>query len=417
MLRRLMLILALCLPPVGALALDRKGPEPAYRAVSSGDAVQDRLFYLLTLIDAQPVLAGELAKDPALVSLAAERRTRFASQPDCATQPACVTGGYLWSEADIAVVGGTLAARAGDKAWRDKIIGPMRASGYFIRDQGLDDAGLLTAAWRNAAQGMNHVIRVYGAGEAPRYPAIDAVNFDVKTPMFAALVTSLHNLTQEAVDPTAPGPALRFARGLLYINEREDAGRFDPAHDPENAAAARFLRHVDFRKYRYSSLLVLGDGPDTPESRLGSFGKLRVMTAAKRWKEGLAPVIIVSGGNVHPANTPYNEALEMRRELVERYGVPAQAILVEPHARHTTTNFRNAARLMHRYGVPFDQDALVVTSESQSRYVEGAVFKERCVKELGYMPITLGARVSGFDLVYRPVLASLQLDAQDPLDP
>ena len=417
MLRRLMLVLAICLSPAEALALDRTGPEPAYRAVSSGDPVQDRLFYLFTLIDAQPSLAAELARDPALAALTAERRNRFARQLDCVSQPACLTGAYQWTDADIAIVGQALAARATMPGWRDKIVRPMRVSGYFVRYQDLDDAGLLTAAWRDAAQGMNHVIRVYGAGEAPRYPAIDAVNFDVKTPAFAALVASLHNLTQEVVDGSVQGAALRFSLGLLYLNEREDAGRFDPARDPENAATGRRLRRVDFKRYRYSSLLVLGDGPDTPESRLGAFGKLRVMTAAKRWKEGLAPVIIVSGGNVHPANTPYNEALEMRRELVERYGVPAEAILVEPHARHTTTNFRNAARLMHRYGVPFDQDALVVTSESQSRYVEAPLFKARCLTELGYMPITLGARVSAFDLVYRPVLTALQLDPHDPLDP
>ncbi len=417
MFRRLMLVLALLLTPAGAHALDRPGPQPAYRAVSSGDAVQDRLFYLFTLIQAQPALADDLARDPTLAALAAERRARFSGQADCATQPACITGAYLWTDADIDTVAKVFAKRGRDRAWSDKVVRPMRASGYFIRHQDLDDAGLLAAAWRDAAQGMNHVIRVYGAGEAPRYPAIDAVNFDIKTPMFAALVASLHNLTQEVADPSVQGPALRFARGLLYVNEREDAGRFDPANDPENAAAAKFIRRVDFRKYRYSSLLVLGDGPDTPESRLGSFGKLRVMTAARRWKEGLAPVIIVSGGNVHPANTRFNEAIEMRRELIERYGVPAAAILVEPHARHTTTNFRNSVRLMFRYGVPLDQDALVVTSESQSRYVEAAPFKERCVKELGYVPFVLGVRVSAFDLVYRPVLTALQLDAQDPLDP
>lgn len=411
---RLLLILALLLAPATGQA---QAPEPAYRAVSSGDAVQDRLFYLFTLIQARPKLADGLARDPALAALAAERRARFARQADCDTTPACFLAAYQWTDADIAAVGEALKARAGEEAWRKAVVSPMRASGYFVRYQTLSDGDLLASAWRDAAGAMNHIIRVYGAGEAPRYPAIDAVNFDVKSTMFASLMTSLHAVTKEVADPSVAGPSLRFSRGLLYLNEREDAGRFAPAVDPENREAANFLKSVDFRKYRYSALLVLGDGPDTPESRLGSFGKLRVMTAVRRWKEGLAPVIIVSGGNVHPANTPYNEALEMRREMIERYGVPAKAILVEPHARHTTTNFRNAARLMHRYGVPLNQDALVVTSDSQSRYVEARGFTDRCLKELGYAPFVLGARVSPFDLVFRPVLTSLQLDALDPLDP
>lgn len=417
MLRRLLLTLAILLAPVAAIAAAARAPEPAYRAVSSGDAVQDRLFYLFTLIQAEPKLVARLDKDPTLAAIATERRARFARQPDCDTTPACFIAAYQWTDADIAAVGLVFKARASDEVWRKKLVGPMRASGYFIRYQHLADGDLLATAWKDAAAAMNRIIRVYGAGEAPRYPAIDAVNFDVKSTMFTGLLTSLHAVTAEIADPSVAGPSLRFVRGLLYVNEREDAGRFSPAADTENREAARFLKGVNFRNYRYSALLLLGDGPDMPGSQLGSFGKLRVMTVARRWHAGLAPVIIVSGGNVHPANTPYNEAVEMRRELVERYGIPTKAILIEPYARHTTTNFRNAARLMHRYGVPFDQDALVVTSESQSRYVEAPGFAERCLKELGYAPFVLGPRVSPFDVVFRPVLSSLQVDALDPLDP
>ncbi|WP_297509168.1 YdcF family protein [uncultured Caulobacter sp.] len=415
--RTLLVALALLLTPLAAAAETSVAPSTTYRAVSSGDAVQDRLFYLFTLIQAEPKLAAQLDQDPALAALAAERRSRFSRQPDCATTPACFMAAYQWTDADIEAVAKVFKARAGEALWRAKLVAPMRASGYFIRYADRDDGELLALAWRDAANGMNQIIRVYGQGETPRYPAIDSINFDVKSPSFASLVASLHAVTAEVTDPSLAGPSLRFARGLLYVNAREDAGRFSPAEDPENRETARFLKHVNFRKYRYSALLVLGDGPDTPESRLGAFGKLRVMTAVRRWREGLAPVIIVSGGNVHPANTPYNEAIEMRRELMERYGVPAKAILVEPHARHTTTNFRNAARLMHRYGVPFDKDALVVTSESHSLYVEGPAFAERCQKELGYMPFRFVARVSPFDVAFRPLAESLQLDAQDPLDP
>src|ERR1700704_3135843 len=98
-------------------------------------------------------------------------------------------------------------------------------------------------------------------------------------------------------------------------------------------------------------------------------------------------------------------------------GIPAAAIMVEPHARHTTTNLRNAARLMYRYGVPFDKKALITTDQHQSTYIESPVFKERCIKELGYEPHALLGRTSTFDLEWAPRIDSLQFDSADPLDP
>lgn len=69
--------------------------------------------------------------------------------------------------------------------------------------------------------------------------------------------------------------------------------------------------------------------------------------AAHDVREGIAPLVIVSGGAVHG---PANEAVLMREELL-RLGVTAERILVEPCARHTTTNLRNAGRLMLAHGL------------------------------------------------------------------
>jgi hypothetical protein len=120
---------------------------------------------------------------------------------------------------------------------------------------------------------------------------------------------------------------------------------------------------------------------------------------------------------VHPNQTEFCEAIEMKRDLMTRFGIPAEAILVDPHARHTTTNMRNAARLMYRYGVPFDRKALVTTDLSQSQYIESDEFRGRCVKELGYSPYKSIRRTSPFDLEFLPLIDSLHIDSQDPLDP
>jgi hypothetical protein len=111
-------------------------------------------------------------------------------------------------------------------------------------------------------------------------------------------------------------------------------------------------------------------------------------------REGLAPAVIVTGGAVH---SPDNEAVLMRDWLLER-GVEAERILVEPHARHSTTNLRNAGRLMLERGA---RQALVVTSDTPDwrprrrgwRFAEQSyylgfpwlsTFHIRCLYELGY---------------------------------
>lgn len=406
------LLFALFLPFLPARAAN---PDPAYQPVAGASAVEVANFYLLTLLRTQATAHDVLSRSPALKALATARDQRIATAGTCTPQPACLIDAYLLTDAEIETGTKAVVGLSGDRL----VVAHMRPSGYFQRHAALDDAALLTAAWRDAALALNRILRVYGKGEAPLYPTIDAVSFDVTQASFASLVLSAHNSVAEAREAGDLffQPLLRLALTLLYVNEREDAGRFQPLDQGENKAAGAHAAGIDFSRYRYSALLVLGDGPDEPGSRLGSFGKLRVMAAARRWQQGLAPLIIVSGGNVHPNHTPINEAVEMKRELVERYAIPANAILIEPHARHTTTNLRNAARLMFRYGIPFDKDALIVTSESQSRYTEGPVFAERNLKELGYLPARIGARVSGFDLIFRPEILSLHRDALDPLDP
>jgi hypothetical protein len=49
---------------------------------------------------------------------------------------------------------------------------------------------------------------------------------------------------------------------------------------------------------------VPGYGDDRPGVILSAMGRLRIELAARRYKEGKAPLIVVSGGFVHPARTP-----------------------------------------------------------------------------------------------------------------
>jgi hypothetical protein len=115
--------------------------------------------------------------------------------------------------------------------------------------------------------------------------------------------------------------------------------------------------------------------------------------------------------------TPFNEAIEMKKYVMEKFNIPEKSILIDPHARHTTTNFRNAARLAFRYGIPTELKALVTSSEDHIAIVTKEGFRIRCSTELGYFPLEFITRISPTAAEFKPSVVSLFFDANDPLDP
>jgi DUF218 domain len=322
----------------------------------------------------------------------------------------------------ILIVAVVLTYGGGTYAWGVRahdLINRVAVRSLFIRYASLDTSEFLGCAWTDTATGLNHIIDVYAIGTAPRYPAIDAVSYDVKGDSYKRLVSIITDVLNDSRDELRlfSDPTLQFARRLLDANRRDEAGRHEPMHLTVNRAAFARIPTIDWKKYPYAVIVVPGAGADRPDIRLDPWARLRLELAVARYRAGKAPLILVSGGHVHPAQTAYAEAIEMKRVLIEDFGVPEAAILVDPHARHTTTNLRNAARLMFRYGIPTALASLVTTDRYQSAYIEGATFRERCTKELGYQPAAIGTRVSLFDLEFRPAIESLHADASDPLDP
>jgi uncharacterized SAM-binding protein YcdF (DUF218 family) len=201
----------------------------------------------------------------------------------------------------------------------------------------------------------------------------------------------------------------------MEINRRDEARRYEPLEQGENKAAIQNLKNIKWSDYPYPFILVLGYGP-SDSAPLSPIGAQRTAVAAQLFLQHQAPLIIVSGGHVHPMRTPYCEAIEMKKYLMEKYKIPATSILVDPHARHTTTNFRNAARLAFRYRIPTDL-ALVTSSESHITSSTADEFRLRCEKELGYLPMEFIKRISPVAAEFKPSVASLFFDANDPLDP
>jgi hypothetical protein len=103
--------------------------------------------------------------------------------------------------------------------------------------------------------------------------------------------------------------------------------------------------------------------------------------------------------------------------LTEKYKIAETNILIDPQARHTTTNFRNAARLAFRYRIPSDQTALVTSSEDHIASSTSEEFRTRNLNELGYFPMEFIKGISPVAAEFKPLVASLFFDANDPLDP
>ena len=325
-----------------------------------------------------------------------------------------------WSAADAARAEAALRRLYRDsQAVRQIVDGPLRRGGVLLRfgDKGGEE--MLAQGWSEAVANANHIVDVYCLGAAPRYPAIDSISYDAKSAAFGGLVKAAAQVMNE--DASAMElffqPSLRFALEMLRANLRDEAGRLEPLETGENRAAVRRIKSVRWDKFAYSAIVVPGSGPDRENFALSPWGRLRLELAARRYREGKAPFLIVSGGYAHPSQTLHCEAIEMKRSLMTDFGVPEDAILIEPHARHTTTNLRNAVRQLYRDGFPFDKPGLITTDPSQSASIESAAFIKRCNDEMGYMPVKGLRRTSPFDLEFTGVIDSLELDARDPLDP
>ncbi|MBZ5677767.1 MAG: YdcF family protein [Acidobacteriia bacterium] len=414
------ILLVLCILCAAAPAQTQR-TEPLHTPPLLESPVQDKNFYLLSMLERTPAVKDAVKNDPVLARIASTRLAALdGSSQSCKLDLDCYSAVFTWSDSqsrEAATALGDLYRSS--VAVRSLVDGPLRDSGMYARFNNLPGDQLLDQAWSECVRGMNHMIAVYGLGKAPRYPAIDSMTYDAKS---AAWQHDVQSLTAVLEDDRASlelffSPSLRFATELLWLNHRDGAGRYEPIEAGENAAAFRRVKSVDWGKYPYSVIVVPGAGNDRPGVRLSPGGKLRDEIAAKHFREGKAPFVLVSGGFVHPERTEFSEAVEMKRDLMTRFGIPADAIIIDPHARHTTTNMRNAARLMYRYGIPFEKKALVTTDLAQSQYIENPAFAKRCIDELGYVPFALLGRASSFDLEFLPRVDSLHADPQDPLDP
>lgn len=158
----------------------------------------------------------------------------------------------------------------------------------------------------------------------------------------------------------------------LDADDRDSAAIGEPIDQGENAAVIAHVPSIDFSKYPYTFIVVPGIGPTDSSTELSFGSQQHADLAADRYAAGWAPLFALTGGRVHPDRTTFAEALEMKKYLMTVRQIPEDVIIVDPYARHTTTNIRNVSRLAFRYGVPTNVHALIVTNFTQTFVIWGS---------------------------------------------
>jgi uncharacterized SAM-binding protein YcdF (DUF218 family) len=85
----------------------------------------------------------------------------------------------------------------------------------------------------------------------------------------------------------------------------------------------------------------------------------RVLYTAQLYKQGKAPLVIISGGRVEWMESGAPEATDVKNMLVSEFGLPAAAIVEEPDSLNTYENAVNVKKILEQRQI---QKILLVTS-------------------------------------------------------
>lgn len=393
-----------------------------YNLIWSDSKVQDRNFYLFTLIEALQEVSQVIESDAIFAEYLETSRARLKAVLGASNPTAQSYANALkFSEDEMTALSRNFKELVQNSSTVHNIVEDhMGPSGVFQQFSEVKDSyRVIQLAFVEAAEGINNIIDVYVAGQDPKYPEIDKVSFDVNSAAYLSkLKAEVEELDQER-HTLFFQPFLRFALRALALNNRDEAGRYYPLEDGENKAALEYLKTINWNDYEYALVLALGDGPNEPDDLPNiSIGGMRNSDqAVTLYQQGKAPLIVLSGGHVKPFQVPYSEGIEMKKYVMDKYNIPENRILVETQARHTTTNMRNTGRLIFRYGIPSNKKAVVTSAESHINTIVASNFNERSLREMNHIPAEIYNRVSEIYLEFTPKIEVLHLDSSDPLDP
>ncbi len=380
---------------LGAEPPDLLGYDRTYGFPAGAPVLEDKAFFLLAVLQQVSAARDAIGADAILVAASAARVAAFRTAAgDCAGDAECLATRLEFGADEAGKLAGELARVL---APTGVVASHLRPSGRFALHAALDDEALVQAATKEALSALDAAFdgRARGRSDlADRVAALSAAHPGA-LPFYE--------------------PLLEVVLDAVSLDGRDEATRYEPLDTGENAAALARLDTLDWKDWRFAAILVPGWGPEDYDTPLSAIGRDHCDISVKRLQAGVAPFLLLSGGHVHPDRTPYSEAIEMKKFLKDAYGVRDDQVLVDPYARHTTTNLRNAARILLRAGVPADKPVLISTDALQLLYI--SALGDRCNEELGYVPYRFVRLLSEEDGCFLPDARSLHADARDLLDP
>ncbi|MCC9043682.1 YdcF family protein [Myroides sp. M-43] len=384
--------------------------------------LRDSNFYFLDQLSKQPELVKLLNTNKAFAEIKKGRLEQVRKLVNSETFPKSeeLVHCYIFTDDQIKNISDQLVILNNKDKKVEAFFEQLKQSKKYINYNQMNKEDFISNVTKLNFSGLNHTLKVYGLGEKPFYPNIDSVSYNKNSWYFkgATLFWAKHLANEtDYTNRSFFEPMLDYGLYLMYMNHRDEAIRYEPLAQMYNKNAIAHAKSVDFKKYEYNALIVLGDGPENYTDPLGALGKLNLKLAVEQYKQGKAPFIIVSGGHVHPNRTQTCEAIEMKKELIQLYNIPEQAIIVEPYARHTTTNLRNATRLMIEYGFDIKQKSMIVSYQLHTKSIADKKFLDRFMRELGYLPGEIVKQQKGELLDFYPSDLLLQVNPLEPLDP
>ncbi len=361
--------------------------------------------------------AGAVKKDAALKNQNLRQMKRMKAALEQCGDVSCYATAAQWNPDEIAAIGERLMQLCHDNKKMRQLLTELKADEHYSLYRTQPDPVFIRSVWNDAALGVNRILDTYIKGKKPRYPVIDAISFPDND---AGFREKIHRQLADLVRQQSPKDLffklpLRLALKALAINDRNEAARYEPLDQGMNKSAVQSIPGTQWPSFPYSLILVLGQGPEQEGLAIDPMSIKRCRLAAERYQKGLAPMIVVSGGHVHPNKTQYSEAVEMKRYMVQELHILESAILIEPHARHTTTNLRNTVRMVFRFKIPDTMKILAVTDSIQNSYV--GMMEKRFMEELGYIPYRDMKKLNAEESEFYPIRDALQANPLDPLDP
>lgn len=397
-----------------------------YQFVYSSNNVKARNFYWTTLVENDPQARLAIKSNVEFQQIHASFIQRIISVLEINNPSALqIADALKFTESDILAISNTTKTLLQNQpeAFSNMNSDHIEPSGVFNHFQDVNSAYRVhQLIVEQMMKGINQIIDTYAAGIDPLYPVSDKVSFDVNSQVYKQMMLDLLNsiaYVNNTNDKLFYEPFLDFALGVLGLNNRDEAGRFVPLKNGENQLAYNYIQNINWNDYPYSVIVVLGDAPnssgDLPNISLG--GMERSNRGMQLFNEGLAPLIVFTGANIAPFQSSFHEAIEMKKYVMQQYTISEEKILVDPHARHTTTNLRNVSRLMYEYNIPSDKKAIVTTSVSHSDYVTSNQFLNRSMNQMNHIPVEFFNRISSREVEFKPLIKVLHLNSIDPLDP